>query len=169
LRDLDQWATWTRERWRNCWVPAFRTAPTSLAAALAAVERDRLDGIAFVLTADDPYVVIALDPAVDPATGALDRRAERLVAILDSYTERSSGGTGIAIVVRGQTLGPPRMSRGVFIADHEAVVIMTGHSLKGREIAARPTAARMIYERLAALETAVASPPRVMCCGGSGS
>ena len=64
--------------------------------ARAACDDDpRLAGIAFVLTKNDPFVVIDLDHCV--VDGSPNRRAREIVERMASYTEVSPSGTGLHI------------------------------------------------------------------------
>jgi hypothetical protein len=57
--------------------------------------------VGFVLTQDDPYCIIDLD--VKPGISATDwARHEKILNAFDSYTERSAGGLGYHIIVKGQ-------------------------------------------------------------------
>jgi hypothetical protein len=58
--------------------------------------------IGFVLTAEDPFTIIDLDNKVeDPASPAEIERHHKILTAFDSYTERSTSGTGYHIIVKG--------------------------------------------------------------------
>ena len=111
MKDRPQWVGWRlepQEGKKAKKVPAnpstgWKASPTDPAtwgtfeAAIDAMERFELDGISFVLTADDPYTFIDLDGCVDPDTGEVAPWAKQLVVQFDSYTEVSPSGTGLHI------------------------------------------------------------------------
>ncbi|MCV4385613.1 AAA family ATPase [Pseudomonas aeruginosa] len=58
--------------------------------------------VGFMLSADDPFCVIDLDDKpTKPATEEQKARHQKILEAFQSYTERSSSGTGYHIVVRG--------------------------------------------------------------------
>ncbi|HXI17797.1 MAG TPA: AAA family ATPase [Chloroflexota bacterium] len=59
-------------------------------------------GIGFVLSADDPYVGVDLDHAIDVETGEIAPWALEIVQALDTYTEVSPSGTGLHAWCKGQ-------------------------------------------------------------------
>jgi hypothetical protein len=63
--------------------------------------RDGLDGVGFVLTEADPYVVIDIDDCRDPESNQLSKKAKRIIGIQDSYVEVSPSGTGIHDWLKG--------------------------------------------------------------------
>jgi putative DNA primase/helicase len=60
----------------------------------------RYDGIGLVLTEEDPYVGVDLDGCID-SNGTLAPWAERIVRLLNSYTEVTPSRRGLRILVRG--------------------------------------------------------------------
>ena len=83
--------------------PASTKEPATwatLGAALSRAERERLAGVGFVFSADDPYAGVDLDDCRDPETGELESDAARLIQSLDSYSEVSPSGTGVKVWVR---------------------------------------------------------------------
>lgn len=103
-------------------------------AAVRRAEEDDLDGIGFVVTEDDPYAFVDLDGCVDPETGEITSWALEIIDRLDSYTELSSSGRGIHVVVRGGK--PGRRCRdakkGIEIYDRKQYLAITGRVLPGR-------------------------------------
>lgn len=125
LRDASQWVGWHYERvthkqtgevrWTK--VPyvaevrgklrkASSTKPKTwrtFAAALDALtQRADLDGIGYVVTADDPFTGIDLDHCIDPATGEVSETAANIVAHFASYTERTPSGVALRVWVYGK-------------------------------------------------------------------
>ena len=68
------------------------------ATATIAVQRGEADGIAFVLTAADPFVVIELGHCRHPRTGSIDIWAQNFLDVnRHSYVEATPGGDGCVI------------------------------------------------------------------------
>jgi hypothetical protein len=119
LRGWAQWGAWAFEQRKGKWtkVPidartgrnASTTDPTTWTTFAEALDyhraHDSTDGVGFVFTTADPYVGIDLDRAIDPTTGHLHPWAAELVALLDSYTERSPGGGGVKVWVAARLPG----------------------------------------------------------------
>jgi putative DNA primase/helicase len=94
-----QWAAWRYEPAEpKKKVPVNRrtgrhASPTDLGTwgtfeeACEARDRLSLDGIGFVLSADDPYAGVDLDHCRDPATGTVAPWAREMITALNSYTE----------------------------------------------------------------------------------
>ncbi len=74
------------------------------AVQMASMPLSGLDGIGFVVSANDPYVFIDLDHVVDD--GVIEGWAQAIVDNVGSYTEFSQSGTGIHIVARAKKPGP---------------------------------------------------------------
>lgn len=89
--------TWTRSNWQR--LPNWTTFDI---ACEYANERDRADGVGFVLTAEGPFVGIDLDDVRDPETGRVHDGVRELLAAVDSYTEVSPSETGFKAIARGQ-------------------------------------------------------------------
>jgi len=116
LRGLKQWVVWRTEdrngkrtkvprRSSNCARMASSTDPATWstfdgAARTAASPGNKLGGVGFVLTRDDPYVFIDLDGCVEDEI--LSDEAIRIVEMLGGYSEVSVSGTGVHIVVKGE-------------------------------------------------------------------
>jgi hypothetical protein len=88
----------------------------------------QMDGIGFVLTADDPFTVIDLDDSRNSATGELTPEAETIVARFNSYTEVSPSGTGVKIFVRARKPGErcKHTRRHIEVYDRKRFVAITG-------------------------------------------
>jgi primase-polymerase (primpol)-like protein len=128
----DQWVVWLYE-WRldkagkGTWTKppsdprtakhADSTDPktwVSFNDALAAYSLGGWDGIGRIHLPEDRITVLDLDKVRDPATGAVEPKAARIVAEIDSYTEISPSGAGLRIVARGRKPDRQRSRRKVF-------------------------------------------------------
>jgi len=67
-------------------------------------DRQSLGGIAYVFAVDDPFFGVDLDACRDPQTGNLTDWANKVVKLIDSYTEISPSGYGVKTVARGAML-----------------------------------------------------------------
>jgi hypothetical protein len=96
--------------------------------ASARCEKDQLDGIGFVLTADDDLLAIDLDGCRNPETKKLTKVAIELLRSINSYAEVSPSGTGIHIWVEGDI---PRNVRqtGIEIYRERRFMTVTGRHL----------------------------------------
>lgn len=73
-------------------------------AAVQALERGGdWSGIGFAFLRGDGLIGIDIDGAIDAETGEVSSRCQAIVAACASYTERSPSGTGVHIIVQGQT------------------------------------------------------------------
>ena len=90
-------------------------------------------GVAFVISANDPYTGIDLDHCVDQE-GNIEPWAQNIIDRLDSYTEISPSGTGIRIFVKGEKPGS-RCRTGQFpnfeIYNQLRLLSLTGNHLPG--------------------------------------
>ncbi len=114
--------------------------------AVVAVERYRLDGIGFVLTAADPFTCIDLDHCRDAATGDVEPWALRIVERLDTFTEASPSGTGLHVWLRAPL--PVRGARrgGIEAYYSGRYITVTGDALDGYgRIEERPDALAAWY------------------------
>lgn len=104
--------------------------------AVARAKRDGLDGIGFVFAASDPYAFVDVDRCFDPETGEADPWALEVVRNLESYTELSTSGEGLHVVVRGEKPGPRcrAVADGHRIEMYDAgqYLALTGRLLPGR-------------------------------------
>lgn len=80
-----------------------RSRLVTFAQAAAAIGRGDFDGLGIALLPDDGLIGIDLDGMIDPATGEVTERLQRIVAACASYTEWSPSGTGVHIIVQGAT------------------------------------------------------------------
>lgn len=119
--------------------------------ARLAVEPNDVEGVGFVLTADDPFVGIDLDHCLNDQ-GELSSEARELVARFNSYTEVSPSGTGLHIFVRGVLTAGGRRRDGIEVYDRGRYFTVTGDHLRGTpsEINERSVELRHLYESLGA-------------------
>ncbi|MFC1885452.1 hypothetical protein ACFLZM_00120 [Thermodesulfobacteriota bacterium] len=113
--------TWARSNDPKTW-GAFKQARS-------AVKRFDLDGIGFVLSPDDPFVVIDLDECLDPETGTLTEQAFEIIEYFNSYCEVSPSGAGVHIWIKTDTLPPSRRTQGIEIYTQNRFMTVTGNHL----------------------------------------
>lgn len=113
LRDLDQWVCWkpyisaegkkTKLPVQANGDPANSTDRATWCSFEQAVQASKkFAGIGFVLNKDDPFCIIDLDNKPDnPCTPEQLARHQKIYESFDSYTEYSTSGTGIHIIMRG--------------------------------------------------------------------
>lgn len=82
-------------------VGSARTTWGTFSDAVAASKRLGFDGIGFVFSDDDDLMGIDLDHCRDPRTGAIAPAAQELVDAFDTYTEVSTSGSGVHLILRG--------------------------------------------------------------------
>lgn len=69
----------------------------------ARLSKEDYDGMGFLLTEHDPFTVVDLDNVINLDTGEIADWASKIVEAFDSYTEFSPSGTGLHIIIRGET------------------------------------------------------------------
>ena len=92
--------------------------------ALEAYENGEYAGLGFVFSSADPYTGIDLDNCVDE-DGEIAPWAFEIVRYFDSYTEFSTTGTGLHIIVRGDL--PNRRKGDVEVYSSKRYFTVTGH------------------------------------------
>ncbi|WP_353635406.1 hypothetical protein ABSL23_16180 (plasmid) [Halobacterium sp. NMX12-1] len=105
-----------------------------------------VDGLAFYPTRNDPFTAVELTACRDPETGDLDDWAQTVIETLDSYTEVTSDGQSIRILVAGR---PPSWTFGAIdICDAEFYIPITGEWLSSTPatITERTTKLRGVYK-----------------------
>ena len=123
--------------------------------AIAGFEADkRLEGLGFVFASDDPYCGIDLDDCIDTSTGEMKPWGQRLIDLLDSYSEISPSGTGVKVIVEGAKPGP-RCKKAfedgeVEMYDHDRFFTITARHLAGTPSAVNPrqSAVEAIYTQV---------------------
>lgn len=102
LTEIDQWITWKGPTKRP--QGSINKVRLTFQDALQRVLEGKADGIGFILTKDDPYVVIDLDDSLGPAGPS--EWAMTVITQFDSYTEVSPSGKGYHIWCKGKTKKP---------------------------------------------------------------
>jgi len=165
LKELPQWVCWKPEK-RNEKLTKVPISPFSEQKASVndpkswntfkkalnfaeARKNNGIAGIGFVFTGGDPYCGIDIDNCRDYETGKLTAFAQKIIEIMDSYTEISPSGKGIHIIFKGTLPGGGRKNprRGIEVYDSKRYFIMTGNILDG---------GNQIQERQSELETVLA-------------
>src|SRR5919112_844239 len=95
--------------------------------ALQAYENGDYAGLGFVFSSADPYTGIDLDDCVN-ADGEIAGWALEIVRYFDSYTELSSTGSGLHIIVRGNV--PNRRKGEVEVYSSKRFFTVTGHVIE---------------------------------------
>jgi hypothetical protein len=70
--------------------------------AIARVKKDHLAGVGFVITDDDDLTGIDLDHVRDEKTGKLEKWAQEIISLGETYAEISPSGTGIRLFALGK-------------------------------------------------------------------
>lgn len=99
---------------------------TSFEEALSVLVNSKVDGLAFVLSSDDPFVCIDLDHCIDSDSLSLPAKAI-IETFTDSYMELSQSRQGIHIFCKGQV--PNNLNsqiNGVEIYQENHCIAMTG-------------------------------------------
>jgi primase-polymerase (primpol)-like protein len=105
---------------------------TTFAQAAAAYDRTKFDGIGFVTTDRDPYLLIDLDHAVDSATGEIAGWAAAIIAKAKAegaYIESSPSGTGFHIIGRGEQMAKGKKRNDAELYSWGRFFTMTGGAL----------------------------------------
>ncbi len=95
------------------------------------VNGERINGVGFVLSENDPFVAVDLDDCRDPKTGELTEAATKIVNALNSYTEVSPSGKGLHIFTRGTIPERGRRSGGVEMYSSARYLTVTGWHVSG--------------------------------------
>jgi putative DNA primase/helicase len=135
LRARPQWVVWKAVGDKQHKVPysprnVRRASSTELLTwgtfeeALKAYQNGEYAGVGFVFSTGDPYTGIDLDNCVDES-GDIALWALEIVRYFDSYTELSATGTGLHIIVRGDT--PNRRKGDIEVYSSKRFFTVTGH------------------------------------------
>ncbi|MDI6526908.1 hypothetical protein QMA71_15325 [Pseudomonas otitidis] len=110
--------------------------------------RAGLPHVGFVLAEWDPYTIIDLDDKAErPATDEQKARFAKIIEKFDSYTERSSSGRGVHIIVRGKM--PAGVHRdNVEVYSSARYMICTGDVLRPLPIADRQDLLDAMYSQM---------------------
>lgn len=99
--------------------------------------------IGYILTADDPLVIIDLDHSDEPE---IIERHKKIFSAWHTYAETSQSGLGVHIVLRGKLGGGIRRDE-VEVYDQERYMICTGSTIRDAAIAdGGETLARLTFE-----------------------
>lgn len=105
--------------------------------------------VGYMLSADDPFAIVDLDDkTTKPASDADREHFSRIVDELESYTERSSSGRGIHVIVNAV------LAKGIHRANVEVYsqaryMICTGDVIHARRVADRQAAIDALISRIA--------------------
>lgn len=180
LKERDQWVCWKYElrAGKKTKVPvhavfgwnANSSDPAtwcSFATALKAYQEcDRLAGIAYVFSSDDPYFGIDMDDCLDEQGHLL--WGDDLIEVFDSYCEISPSGRGLKLIAKGTKPDFARCKAAWF--DHGTIEIygqkrlfaVTGRQFgEQREITERQQELDALCTQLWFSEPARVSPPKV--------
>lgn len=101
-----------------------------LAVAIAYADRYALDGIGFMFEGSG-YAGVDLDNCRDPDTGEIEAWARAVIDRLQSYTEVSTNGTGVHVIVRGVLPEGKRKLGDIEMYDSGRYFVMTGSRIAG--------------------------------------
>jgi hypothetical protein len=147
LKECPQWVCWRQERRNGRWtkVPvdpntgnnASCDDPSTWSSFKTALDYyqahgDATDGIGFEFR--EPYAGVDLDDCRDPITGKITPWGQRLVELLNSYTEVSPSGTGVKVYAKGKKPGKccrkKYQSGEVEVYDRDRFFAVTGYHLE---------------------------------------
>ena len=149
LKNNIQWVTWILENisvgktTKRPYIAGLPKYPTNRAkvddpttwkdypTALLDISNQKCNGIGYVFSKDDPYCFIDLDHCVDK-NGIIEPESQRIIDILNSYTEISQSGLGIHIIVKAERPEGAGNRKGNFeIYTQGRYCAMTGNILYG--------------------------------------
>jgi hypothetical protein len=173
LKDRPQWVLWKAERrqdkqgkWKWTKVPytvdggkARADDPSTWTTFDKAyrhyrTHRDEFAGIGYEFAADDPFVGVDLDEAIDPQSGELKAWAKVIVNRLHSYTEVSPSKAGVKIWVKAKKPGKRCRTKyedgEVEMYDQARFFAVTGRRFPGTPATIKKQSAgvRELYEQL---------------------
>lgn len=102
-------------------------------------------GIGFVLTADDPYAFIDLDDTHGDEV-AFERQL-KIFREFNSYSERSPGGNGLHIIVKGE-VPHGRKRASIEVYSNERYMTMTGNVYNPAQIEDRQELLSLLWEQM---------------------
>jgi primase-polymerase (primpol)-like protein len=140
LRELQQWDPWSYRHCNGSWRETLLQVNGSAASATlrdtwSTFERAAecyqsgdYDGLAFVLTEDDPYCVVTLNDVFVGDSNCLEAWAAAILATFSPcYAEISATGTGATILIRARKPGLPLLGDGkIEVYDREGFLAITG-------------------------------------------
>jgi putative DNA primase/helicase len=119
--------------------------------AQSAYETGKFAGVGIVLTSNMGIVALDIDHCI--IDGQVSDDAQRMIHVLQSYTEISPSGTGIRLLLEGKLLGGLRRRGTVEMYEDLRYVTLTGHRLAHtpEEIQPRHRELYELYHRVFAL------------------
>jgi len=138
LRNRPQWKVTTDKNPGHGWNIAdnLRTYDQALDHA----HKIGADGVIYIVLENDPYTFVDLDGVRDPETGTIEPWAQEIIYRLDSYTEASSSGRGVHVLVEARTPGTRTRTNalpGLEIYARSRPALITGDRLNDRGIEPR--------------------------------
>lgn len=97
--------------------------------ALARYQGDKLAGIGFVFSKDDPYTGVDLDTCRDLKTGNIEPWALQIIQDLTTYTEISPSGTGLHVIAKATLPGGGRKNEQLEVYSSQRFFTITGEHL----------------------------------------
>ncbi|MDD4113225.1 MAG: phage/plasmid primase, P4 family, partial [Herbinix sp.] len=95
--------------------------------AIKSVSQYSLDGIGFVFTLASGYIGIDIDNCID-GKGEYTDKAQNIISLLNSYSEKSVSGRGIHIVIKGEIPNSiNNRAEGIEIYDNLRYFVFTGY------------------------------------------
>ncbi len=154
LRQLRQWVVWryierdgkqTKVPFTTTGRQASPTDPSTWTSFEEASNTPGYEGVGFVLSKDDPYTIIDLDNKPEkPCTPEQLARHQKIYEAFNSYTELSTSGTGVHIIVRG--IIPAGMHRdNVEVYSDSRYMVCTGNVLRPMPIMDYQELLSMLY------------------------
>jgi hypothetical protein len=126
--------------------------------AVMRAKRSRMEGVGYVLSADDGLTGIDLDNCRDPDTGELAAWAQEIVDLAETYCEVSPSETGLRLIVEGKISAAMKLdAAGVELYATGRYLTITGWHVHGT-----PTSINAAPLTLSTLEARIASmkPPK---------
>lgn len=167
LRGIDCWIGWrwyhNGKKWTKVPINA-RTGNKALSTesrtwsswevAYSACRSGSLTGVGFVFSDSNDLVGIDLDDCRDPTSGDIEPWAQKIVELLDSWTEVSPSGTGLHIIVRGKLPPDGRRRGAIEVYESERFFTVTGNHLPHTptDVQERPTALAQFHAEYIAVE-----------------
>jgi putative DNA primase/helicase len=134
--------------------------------ALGELRRGRWDGLGFAFLPGDGLVGIDIDRGIDGDTGEISARTQQIVDACASYTEASPSGTGVHVIVKGDTTTFKDNRVGVEVFCGRQFFTCTGRRWPGTTADVQPIAPdvlerlRSLVERSKARGRSEAAPAR---------
>lgn len=120
---------------------------------------EKLNGIGFVFSSNDPYTGIDLDKCRDAESGEITIEARALIDKIDSYTESSPSGTGVHIIVRAE-IASGKKKADIEMYCEKRYFCFTGRVVsKSRTINERQEVVATLYNSIFGHDATPAEPP----------